>query len=151
MSTAETNPLETASLSAFTDGLAKLGWTAGQNVAIDVRWGAADARRLSDNARELVSLEPDVLLAKGAANPADEGRRRSIRPHPFALHDLRTPSDFAIAFGAIAKEKVDAFVTDPDPLLVAHRGEIVDFAARYLNTCHLCAARLRILWWSHVL
>ena len=70
MSTAETNPLETASLSAFTDGLAKLGWTAGQNVAIDVRWGAADARRLRENARELVSLEPDVLLAKGAANPA---------------------------------------------------------------------------------
>ena len=46
------------------------------------------------------------------------------------LHDLRQPSDFAVAFGAIAKEKVDAIVTDPDPLLVAHRGEIVDFAAR---------------------
>jgi len=46
------------------------------------------------------------------------------------LHDLRQPSDFAIAFDAIANEKVDAIVTDPDPLLVAHRGEIVDFAAR---------------------
>jgi putative ABC transport system substrate-binding protein len=46
------------------------------------------------------------------------------------LHDLHQPSDFAVAFEAIAKAKVDAIVTDPDPLLVAHRGEIVDFAAR---------------------
>jgi len=46
------------------------------------------------------------------------------------LHDLHEPSDFAVAFEAIAKEKVDVIVTDPDPLLVAHREEIVDFAAR---------------------
>ena len=44
MSTAETDPLETVSLAAFNEELAKLGWTTSQNVTIDVRWGAADAK-----------------------------------------------------------------------------------------------------------
>jgi putative tryptophan/tyrosine transport system substrate-binding protein len=56
MSTAETDPLETVSLTAFTEELAKLGWSTGQNVTIDVRWGAADAKQMTANARELVSL-----------------------------------------------------------------------------------------------
>ncbi len=35
MSTAETDPLETVSLAAFNEELAKLGWTTSQNVTID--------------------------------------------------------------------------------------------------------------------
>ena len=93
MSTAETNPLETASLSAFTDEFAKLGWSAGQNVAIDVRWGAADAKRMIENARELVSLDPDVLLAKGAANPA---ARRATSTIPIVFVVL--PEAAALAY-----------------------------------------------------
>jgi len=70
MSTAETDPLEIKSVNAFKAELQRLGWIAGQNVEVDVRWGAADADRMTANARELVALAPDVLLAKGAANPA---------------------------------------------------------------------------------
>jgi putative ABC transport system substrate-binding protein len=70
MSTAETAPLEVKSLNAFKAELQRLGWIAGQNVQVDVRWGAANADRMTANARELVALAPDVVLAKGAANPA---------------------------------------------------------------------------------
>jgi putative ABC transport system substrate-binding protein len=43
-------------------------------------------------------------------------------------HELRHPSDFPLAFGAIQNERVDAIVSDLDPLTIAHRNEIVEFA-----------------------
>lgn len=43
----------------------KLGWVAGYNVEIVRRWGAGDAKRMEANARELVALAPDAILAKG--------------------------------------------------------------------------------------
>jgi ABC-type uncharacterized transport system substrate-binding protein len=43
-------------------------------------------------------------------------------------HEIRQPTDFALAFDAIPNEKVDAIVAETDPLIVAHRKDIVDFA-----------------------
>jgi putative tryptophan/tyrosine transport system substrate-binding protein len=45
-------------------------------------------------------------------------------------HEVRQASDFAGAFDAITKEEAEAIVGDTDPLTLAHRTEIVDFAAR---------------------
>jgi putative tryptophan/tyrosine transport system substrate-binding protein len=70
MSTAETDPLEVASVNAFIGELAKLGWVQGRNLDIDLRWGVADSKRMTANATELVSLAPDVILAKGATVPS---------------------------------------------------------------------------------
>jgi putative tryptophan/tyrosine transport system substrate-binding protein len=55
-----------ARLAGFAQGLQQLGWTAGQNVRVDYRFGrgAADALR---NASELVALAPDVILAYSSA------------------------------------------------------------------------------------
>src|SRR5262245_40991913 len=38
-----------ARIGAFEDGLKQLGWTNGQNVRIDIRWGAGDADRMRRN------------------------------------------------------------------------------------------------------
>jgi ABC-type uncharacterized transport system substrate-binding protein len=70
MSTAETDPLETSSVQAFTAELAKLGWIQGKNLDLSVRWGAADKQRMTANAQELVSLQTEVILAKGATVPS---------------------------------------------------------------------------------
>lgn len=70
MSTAETDPQEISSVSAFTTELAKLGWVQGKNLDLSVRWGAADSKRMTANAEELVSLGADVILAKGATVPS---------------------------------------------------------------------------------
>jgi putative ABC transport system substrate-binding protein len=51
----------------FLQGLQQLGWTDGQNVRIDSRWGAANADDIRKYAAELVSLAPDVILAAGNA------------------------------------------------------------------------------------
>src|SRR5262249_27723593 len=52
-----------ASLAAFLQGLQQLGWTDGRNVRVDTRWGALNADLMRKYARELVALEPDVVMA----------------------------------------------------------------------------------------
>src|SRR5262249_33665446 len=48
---------------AFGQGLQELGWTVGRNLQIDYRWSNGDAERLRAHAIELMTLEPDVVLA----------------------------------------------------------------------------------------
>src|SRR5262245_23055079 len=71
---AEDNPVGQARLAAFLEGLRQLGWADGRNVRIDSRWGADNA---SLNARELVALAPDVVMAvsSGAVAPLREVTR----------------------------------------------------------------------------
>jgi hypothetical protein len=44
-----------------------LGWTVGQNVRIDYRWGPGNAETMRKYATELVALAPDVVLANTTA------------------------------------------------------------------------------------
>jgi putative tryptophan/tyrosine transport system substrate-binding protein len=78
MSTAETDPLEISSVNAFKAEIAKLGWVHGQNMDLSVRWGAADSKRMTANAEELVALGTDVILAKGATVPSARQATTSI-------------------------------------------------------------------------
>ena len=50
---------------AFLEGLQQLGWTAGRNVQIEVRYAEGDEAALRKYAAELVALAPDVLMAGG--------------------------------------------------------------------------------------
>jgi putative ABC transport system substrate-binding protein len=61
------DPEGQARLAAFREGLQQFGWIDGQNVRIDSRWGAGDADDIRKNAKELVALAPDVILATGSA------------------------------------------------------------------------------------
>src|SRR4051794_15636220 len=55
-------------ITAFVQGLEKLGWADGRNVRMEYRWSAANAVDIRKYAAELVALAPDVILA--AASPA---------------------------------------------------------------------------------
>jgi putative ABC transport system substrate-binding protein len=44
-----------------------LGWTVGQNVGIDYRWGDGKPATMRKLANELISLAPDVVLANSSA------------------------------------------------------------------------------------
>src|SRR5215467_8443640 len=55
-----------ARLATFLETLQQLGWTEGQNVKVDRRWGGGDANRIRKYAAELATLNPDVILAAGA-------------------------------------------------------------------------------------
>ena len=49
-------------VTAFREGLQKLGWTDGRNVRIDTRWGV-EADQLRSYATELATSKPDVIVA----------------------------------------------------------------------------------------
>jgi putative tryptophan/tyrosine transport system substrate-binding protein len=70
MSTAQSDPREVASIDAFLAELEKRGWSRGKNLEVIVRWGETDSKRMTANAAELVGLNVDVLLAKGAHVPS---------------------------------------------------------------------------------
>jgi putative tryptophan/tyrosine transport system substrate-binding protein len=60
--------LSMARIAAFHQGLQQLGWTVGQNVQIEYRWGSGDANRYRRYAAELIELMPDVILVSGSTN-----------------------------------------------------------------------------------
>ena len=47
-------------VAAFRDEMQKLGWTDGRNIKIELRWGGSNP---AAQARELVELKPDVIVA----------------------------------------------------------------------------------------
>ena len=64
MGYAETDPDAQGWYAAFREALQKLGWTGGRDTRIDTRWAApTDAHALQQFAKELVVLQPDVILS----------------------------------------------------------------------------------------
>jgi putative ABC transport system substrate-binding protein len=53
--------------SAFAQALADLGWTDGRNVRMDLRLASDDTNLIRAFARELVGLQPDLILASSVA------------------------------------------------------------------------------------
>jgi putative ABC transport system substrate-binding protein len=65
---APADPQSLARVTAFAQGLQRLGWTAGRNVQIEYRWGAAaNAEHLRSYAAELIALAPDVIVVGGTS------------------------------------------------------------------------------------
>jgi putative ABC transport system substrate-binding protein len=56
-----------ARLAAFAQGLQQMGWTVGQNLRIDYRWGAGNTDAMRKHAADLVALAPEVILAHSSA------------------------------------------------------------------------------------
>jgi ABC-type uncharacterized transport system substrate-binding protein len=67
MGYAENDPAVQSEIATFRDALAKLGWTEGSNLRIEIRWGAGDADKVRIFAKELVDLRPDAILGQTTA------------------------------------------------------------------------------------
>jgi putative ABC transport system substrate-binding protein len=61
---AESDAEAQTEVTAFREGLQQLGWMDGRNARIDIRWAAGDVGRIRTYAKELVALQPDVILAR---------------------------------------------------------------------------------------
>jgi ABC-type uncharacterized transport system substrate-binding protein len=59
-----------ARLAAFVQGLQQSGWTVGQNLKIEYRWGSGNADHIRKYVAELVTLAPDIILATGSQTAA---------------------------------------------------------------------------------
>jgi putative ABC transport system substrate-binding protein len=89
MAPTEDDPEGGAQLSGFTQGLAALGWIDGRNLRMEVRWGGGDANRARILAKELVDLQPDVILAQGT--PVTAALRRETRTIPIVFVVVTDP------------------------------------------------------------
>jgi putative tryptophan/tyrosine transport system substrate-binding protein len=78
-----------AQLSGFIQGLAEIGWTDGRNLRMDIRWGGGDVNRIRTFAKELVALQPDVILAHGT--PATAALQRETRTIPIVFVTVTDP------------------------------------------------------------
>jgi putative ABC transport system substrate-binding protein len=79
----EIDPEGKLRLSAFTQALTDLGWSDGRNVRMDLRWGGGDINRIRALVQELVSLQPDIILAEGT--PATVAVQRETRTIPIVF------------------------------------------------------------------
>lgn len=59
----QNDPRISAQAAVFENELRELGWTVGRNIQIDFRWGALDPEVRQRHIRELLTLEPDVMVA----------------------------------------------------------------------------------------
>src|SRR5215212_22476 len=57
-----------ARVAAFRRGLQELGWADGENIRIDIRWGAGDSGDARKYSAELVALAPDAILVSGGSS-----------------------------------------------------------------------------------
>ncbi len=85
MQLGENDPLGRANLSGFMQGLSELGWKDGRNVRMDVRWAEGSVDRMRMFAKELVDLQPDVILAASTAVTAALQRETRTIPIIFAV------------------------------------------------------------------
>jgi len=66
-----------------------LGWIDGRNLRMEIRWGGGDANRARILAKELVDLQPDVILAQGT--PVTAALRRETRTIPIVFVVVTDP------------------------------------------------------------
>ena len=76
-------------LAAFRAALAKLGWTEGSNLRIELRWSAADADRMRTLAKELIDLRPDAIF--GVTTPAIGALARETKTIPIVFAGVSDP------------------------------------------------------------
>ena len=90
----ENDPVWNTFVSAFTQALADLGWTVGRNVRMDLRWGRGDTNRVRVLARELVGLQPDIIVT--TATSATVALQRETRAIPIVSAAMGDPVASAI-------------------------------------------------------
>jgi len=64
MSASENDTEYQSLLATFRDELRKMGWEQGRNIGIDYRWKAVDEKSRQQLAKELVALQPDLMLGQ---------------------------------------------------------------------------------------
>src|SRR4029453_2318003 len=89
MGYAENDPQAQAQITAFRQGLQRLGWT-GRNLRIAYRWGQGELDRARTVARELIALQPEAVLA--ASPPAVKALSGETRPVRFLSYEWVTRS-----------------------------------------------------------
>jgi ABC-type uncharacterized transport system substrate-binding protein len=120
-----------ARIAAFRDELHRLGRLEGRNIQIEIRWAAGDEAKLQDLAKELVRLQPDVILAN--TTPA----ARALQRHT---------SEIAVVFVFVADPVGDRLVTSlarPGGNLTGFTSFEFSVASKWLELLKECVPSVR--------
>src|SRR5499427_7120946 len=93
----ENDPLRKNFVSAFMQALARLGWTDGRNLRMELRWFGDDSNRIRALAQELVALQPDIIVTDGS--PATVAAQRETQTIPIVFASVGDP----VASGIVAR------------------------------------------------
>ena len=83
MGYAESDPEAKGFFAGFMQTLADLGWIDGRNLQMNVRWAPGSVDRMRSFAKELVELQPDVILAN--STPVTAALQRETRTIPIVF------------------------------------------------------------------
>jgi putative ABC transport system substrate-binding protein len=98
MSLAETDAEAQARVAAFREELHALGWAEGRNVRIDVRWAASNTALMKEFAKELVALQPDLILSHNTPTTASLVQQTPTIPIVFVVVSDPVGSGFVASF-----------------------------------------------------
>jgi len=70
MASAENNPQYQTYMAVFRDAFQNLGWAEGRNIQVNYRWAAFDAKLMEQFSKELLALQPDVILSNNTPTTA---------------------------------------------------------------------------------
>ena len=89
MAYAESDPEGQAWVAAFREALQKLGWAEGRNSRIDTRWATPDVEAMQRFAKELVALQPDLILSQ--STPTTAALLQQTRAIPIVFATVSDP------------------------------------------------------------
>jgi putative tryptophan/tyrosine transport system substrate-binding protein len=98
MAGAESDPQYQADVAVFREELQKLGWVDGQNIRIEVRWAGFDAETMRRYAKELIALQPDLILSNDTPTTATLLQQTRSVPIVFATVADPVASGFVASF-----------------------------------------------------
>jgi putative ABC transport system substrate-binding protein len=99
MGYAENDADTQANLAALREALERLGWAEGRNIRINIRWPMpADLGSMQRSARELVGLQPDLLLSEITPTTAALLQQTSTIPIVFVRVSDPVGSGFVASF-----------------------------------------------------
>jgi putative ABC transport system substrate-binding protein len=83
------DPASLTEIAALRAALAKLGWTEGRDLRIEVRAGSGDADTVRASAKALVDLRPDVIIGQSTA--VNNALARETRTIPIVFVNIADP------------------------------------------------------------
>jgi putative tryptophan/tyrosine transport system substrate-binding protein len=128
---AEDDPVTETRVEGLREGLHRLDWVEGHNLALDFRFGAADPRRIRASAKELVALGPDVIVT-GAA-PATRAVLELTQTIPVVFVEVTNETGYGVT-GRLARTEANSTgITNLYLAIGARWLEILKEAAPHLS------------------
>lgn len=128
---AEDDPVTETRVEGLREGLQRLGWIEGHNLALDFRFGAADPHRIRAGAKDLVALGPDVIVT--GASPATRAVLALTQTIPVVFVEVTNETGYAVSGGLGRPETNSTGITNLYLAIGARWVEILKEAAPHLS------------------